>query len=149
PFAMANGTADVPSLVDQTVTVITESATLTSDGVVVGRPELGDSFRIEKDEGGKLWVKSRNAYLNRSDVILYQDAIDYFTLRLKKHPSSSDFEARGRCWHKRGADSLALSDLNESIHLDRTNSNAYINRGFVWLTKREFEKALVDFSDAI
>jgi lipoprotein NlpI len=57
----------------------------------------------------------------------------------------------GRCgwrWAKRDADH-ALADCNEAIKIDSSRTDAYINRGNVYLSKGDADHALSDFNEAI
>ena len=42
-----------------------------------------------------------------------------------------------------------MADYNEAIRLDPTLSKAYNSRGFVWVTKKEYDKAIAEFNEAI
>src|SRR3954452_19812830 len=91
------------SLIGQTVTVVTDIAVLTRDDDIVDHPDLGESFKVDAVKGNRLFIKSRNSSLQRSDVVLYGDAIDYFTRKIEKKPLSDYYDMRGRVWQKRGA----------------------------------------------
>jgi lipoprotein NlpI len=54
----------------------------------------------------------------------------------------------GWWWAKKDPD-RALSDCNEALRADSSNTAAYLNRGNAYLSKSDFEHALVDFNAAI
>ena len=54
----------------------------------------------------------------------------------------------GWWWSKKNPD-RALSDCNEAIRADSSNTAAYVNRGNVFLSKSDFEHAFADFNAAI
>jgi lipoprotein NlpI len=54
----------------------------------------------------------------------------------------------GWWWSKNDPD-RALSDCNEAIRADSSNTSAFVNRGNTFLSKSDFEHALADFNAAI
>jgi tetratricopeptide (TPR) repeat protein len=81
-------------------------------------------------------------------------AIADYNEALRLNPNYFDvYNSRGIAWLRMGEFDHALSDFNQSILLaPQTAENAilYNNRGNVWLEqKREFERAIVDYNNAI
>jgi tetratricopeptide (TPR) repeat protein len=136
-------------LVGSTVTVISDVATLTSNGNVIGEVELGESFKVDAVKGDLLFIKSRNAYLARRDAVPYLDAIDFFTNRIRSAPTSDLYDQRGRCWQKRGALKMAIADFEHAIRFDPQNYASYVNRGIAWEEDHDLDKAIADFDAAI
>jgi tetratricopeptide (TPR) repeat protein len=119
------------------------------NNTTVGKPELGDRYTVDKVNGDWLWIKSRGGYLKRSDVVLDEEAIDYFTRRINANASSANYSDRAVCWRKRGELEIALGDFNEAIRLDPTSASAYNSRGVVWFEKDDYDKAIADYNEAI
>jgi tetratricopeptide (TPR) repeat protein len=110
-------------------------------------------------ESGKLTNQERSkAYQARG--IFWREkgerdrAIADFNEALRLTPNDSDvYNNRGIIWIDMGEVDRAFSDFNESVlHAPQTVDSAifYENRGDVWREqKREFDRAIVDYSNAI
>jgi hypothetical protein len=147
--ACVGAAADNSWLVGRGVTVITWEARFMVSNTTVGKPELGDRYTVDKVNGDWLWIKSRGGYLKRSDVVLDEEAIDYFTRRINANASSANYLDRAVCWRKRGELEIAIGDFNEAIRLDPTNASAYNSRGYTWYKKGDYDKHIADYNEAI
>jgi hypothetical protein len=94
--------ADDLSLEGQKVTVISWDARFKMGDKVVGQPELGDTYTVEKVKGDWLSVQGHSGYLKGSDVVPYEKAIEYLSKKIKADPSTATFQDRGICRQKRG-----------------------------------------------
>jgi tetratricopeptide (TPR) repeat protein len=57
--------------------------------------------------------------------------------------------ARARCYINQAKSALAMSDLNEAIKLDGSDSEAYRLRGIIHKVAHEYDKSLSDYEKAI
>ncbi len=44
---------------------------------------------------------------------------------------------------------MALADYNKAINIDDNNADAYYNRGFSYFYKKDYQRAIADYSKAI
>jgi len=99
---------------------------------------------IEVVKSPFLYGNIAKCYAMKNDLIR---AIDNVSLALKKLKKSYFYSDRGTYYGRLDSLDLALDDFNNAIELDSTNMLAFMNRTyFVWLGKREFEKAIVDLN---
>jgi tetratricopeptide (TPR) repeat protein len=111
-------------------------------------------YRVERTNGSLLWVVPEQAgasgWVQVSDVIPFDQAIDYFTNEIRTNPkNAAAFIDRGNLRSQKGEFDNAISDYNEAIRLDPKNEVAYGNRGIAWKNKQEYDKAIADYSEAI
>ena len=89
-------------------------------------------------------------WIEASDVVLYEDAIDYFSAEIRRDPSNwSAYSTRGLLWTNRGEYDKAIADYNEIIHIAPDSPWGYLARGFTWIHKKQFDNAIQDFEEAI
>lgn len=132
------------------VTVIHWDAEFKADNVVVDRCGVGRNFTVAKVNGDWLWIKAWKGYLNVSDVVPYEQAIDHFTTLIHRDPnSSSAYYDRAIMWQARGEHDIAIGDFSEAIKLNPKSSVAYLERGDSWRAKGDLDRAIADCSEAI
>ena len=138
--------------VGDTVVVIAEKrAELQSGRSVVGTVFRGNHLRVDDVNGEWFWVNwmGTKGWVNRSDVIHIDRAIDFFTTAIRRHPTAGDYSSRGTVWWKKGELDIAIGDYNEAIRLDPKDDAAYNNRGTAWYGKGQYDKAISDWNEAI
>ncbi len=138
--------------VGDTVVVIAEKrAQLKSRSEVVGTVPRGNHLRVDQVNAEWFWVfgEGKKGWINRSDVIHIDRAIDFFTAAIRRNPIADDYEIRGSAWEAKGEYDKAISDHNEAIRLDPKFAAAYNSRGHAWKAKREIDKAISDHNEAI
>ena len=111
-------------------------------------------YRVERVEGPWVWLQAEKdavaGWVSTSEVILYDQAIDYFTNLIAESPNSaSAYCRRGWIWYERKEYDIAVADYNEAIRHDSNSECAWNNRGIAWLDKGNYDKAVADFSEAI
>jgi tetratricopeptide (TPR) repeat protein len=110
--------------------------------------------KVEKEDGSGefVWVHDtgQEGWVDKSDVVLAEDAVAYFTQAIRQNPKdSSAFYKRAVAWYLKKEYDIALSDSNEIIRLDPEDKAGYALRGSVWAGKKEYDKAIRDFDEAI
>lgn len=131
------------------VTVIKFDAVFHSGSNVMGKAVMCESVDVDQVNGDWLWIASRQGYLRRSDVVPYDQAIEYFTERVRNNPGVDSYYQRGICWYERDEPDLAIADYNEVLHLDPSDALTYYERGRAYEDKDDNQRALADFNQAI
>jgi tetratricopeptide (TPR) repeat protein len=110
------------------------------------------TFKVLKDERERLLIESnrQRGWIARSDAVLTDQAVIYFTERLAQHPEDSHaLMARGVVLMSKKEPDKALADLNKAIELDAKAILAYFNRANLAYEKKEYDKALADYNTVI
>ena len=103
---------------------------------------------VEDVDGEWLWLS--RAWVRKSDVFLTEQALDFYTEQVRKHPSSADDRRRlGSVWSTRGDLENAINEFDEAIRLDPKLAAAYVGRGISRLHKNDLDNAIDDFAEAI
>ena len=84
----------------------------------------------------------------------FELAIKYYTNAIQSGAlGTSDlsvaFSNRGSVWHRIGEPDQALHDYDMAIHLSSKRPLTYYGRGIIWLEKKEYDRAIADFTDCI
>ena len=80
----------------------------------------------------------------------YQEAIEYYTLFIKKYPNPANaYINRGVAKAKLGDYRGAIQDYNKSIEMEPYNADAYFNRGIVKFDLGDYREAIQDYNKAI
>jgi len=111
----------------------------------------GSSLVVEEVKGDRILVtrQETSGWLEKSNVVPFDKGIDYFTAALKADPAKAENRlARAVLRETVGDHDGTIADCDELI---RTGPNAtvYNLRGAAWQMKREPDKAISDFTDAI
>jgi tetratricopeptide (TPR) repeat protein len=109
-------------------------------------------YKVLNEQGDFLWIRHRavESWVPRSDVVLLDEAVSFFSERIRRDPNDSfAFALRGRAWREEGELERALKDLNTAIRLDPKNATWYANRALVHDELDESTRALDDYDDAI
>ncbi|QDT98040.1 tetratricopeptide repeat protein [Gimesia aquarii] len=108
---------------------------------------------VSKIDGDLLLVGA--GWIKKSHVIPLDDAISYYTDYLKTQNllSSWAYMNRGIVWSEQKESSKAISNaINDFAWATRLNpysSLAYHYEGLLWLSRREYDTAIMHFNDAI
>jgi tetratricopeptide (TPR) repeat protein len=80
---------------------------------------------------------------------LYDDAILNYTTAIKLDPEMKYYENRGLMFIETEDYQNAISDFNEALLYDTSNSTLYFNRGYTQALSGNYESAIKDYSRAI
>ena len=130
------------SLVGMRVVVINDKAPLEVGGKVSGTVSECSVFTVDQVEGEKLWIQSELGYLRRADVVPFDKAINYYNELLKTSKTAENYWHRAKIWRLQGNLDAALVDANEAIRLDPNESVWLLNRGILWESMKEYDKAI-------
>jgi hypothetical protein len=84
------------NLIGKKVTVIKWDAEFRSEeNKVIGTSELGKNYEVYTAKGNKLFVRERDGYILRADVVLYDTAVNHFTTIVKRKHSANAYYDRG------------------------------------------------------
>ncbi len=100
------------------------------------------------------WLKVRhlgmNAWFAREDAVLLEDAVAYFTEKLRAN--ADDVYAhimRAEARHAKGQRDGSIEDYSEAIRLRPKNAGLHGNRGLLYLETKDYDRAIGDFDEAI
>ncbi|MGD2188117.1 MAG: tetratricopeptide repeat protein [Desulfobacterales bacterium] len=106
-------------------------------------------------ENHKVYYMRGRAYLENRQ---YNEAINDFTKALEICPDTdkatkfSIIESRGNSYHSLNKNDAAIKDFSDAIALNPNHKNikyVYNNRGWVWQSKADYEKAIKDYYAAL
>ncbi len=111
-------------------------------------------YRVEEINGRWLWLKAEKegvaGWVDVGSVILFDQAIDYFTAQIRANPGSfENYQKRGIIWQDKGEYDIAIADYNEAIRLAPSDPIPWVSRGLAWNDKKEYDKAIADYTEAI
>ena len=116
------------------------------DGRPVYVADLTDiAYTVLDDEAGWVRVRQRSAegWLAKDNAVLVEDAISYFTDRIRANRTdASAYAHRGRAWHEQSDPDRALKDYDEALRLYSLHSGWLRGRGLLFDERREYDKAL-------
>ena len=119
-----------------------------------GKPRIYHVMRID-DDGCRLWVtdvwEGPSGWALASDVILIDQALEFFTTQIRDHPQDAFYHAmRSTLWQEKNELDRGLLDLGEAIRLEPASPAYRSYRASFWSDKRkEYDKAIADFTEAI
>jgi tetratricopeptide (TPR) repeat protein len=138
------------NLIGKKVTVIKWDAEFRSEeNKVIGTSELGKNYEVYTAKGNKLFVRERDGYILRADVVLYDTAVNHFTTIVKRKHSANAYYDRGVALEEREELDEALKDYNEAIRRNAKFSEVYNARANIWSQKGELDKALDDYGKSL
>jgi len=146
-FSLAATSQAERDLVGQYVVVKTWNVKLTENGRTLDtRVQLGDSYYVSKVEGDKIWVGQ--GWLQKEDVVPWDQALEYFTAEHRKDPSSANFHNRAIIHANRHELDDAIVDQTIAIKL-APGAPGYSARAAMWRDKGDFKQAISDSDEAI
>ena len=107
------------------------------------------------EENYKVYYMRGKAYLENRQ---YNAAINDFTKALEICPDTDKatkfliIESRGNSYHALNKNDAALKDFSDAIALKPFHKNikyAYYNRAWIWQSKKDYAKAIEDYSAAL
>jgi tetratricopeptide (TPR) repeat protein len=128
-----------------------ETTSAAGEGNVIGPLSL-PSYKVLKEENGRLKVtdKGREGWFDKAEAILLDDAVDYFTERIKKNAKDAQAHAsRAEAWRLKNDADKAIADYSTAVDLVPDEPAWWNYRGVVWLGKKDFERAFQDFDKAL
>jgi tetratricopeptide (TPR) repeat protein len=142
--------AENEELVGQKVMTIHWDTEVREGARLVRKLELGTVYEVTKVNGEWLWFNQGvGGWVKRSDVVPYDEAIEYFNRQVQQDPSADNYNNRAQAWRGKGELDIAISDCNEAIRLAPNDTYAYNNRGNALYEKGEYDRAIADFNQAI
>src|SRR5262249_47789105 len=74
---------------------------------------------------------------SKDDAALLDDAVDYFTQRIRANPKDDvAYAYRAWVWKLKGELGISMKDNDEAIRLAPTRASWWHNRGILWNTKK-------------
>ena len=132
------------------MTIVKPRVSVKLNSEVVDTLTLGKSVVVTSIDGNRVWIKrDGRGYVNRSDVVPWEEAIDHFTKRIQVDHSASNYAHRGIVRMKRGMLDDAINDLTIAIQKGPTEPAWHNARGTAWKKKGETDNAIADYSKAI
>jgi tetratricopeptide (TPR) repeat protein len=112
----------------------------------------GISYRVIGEKNGWLRVSHGGAegWFPKEDAVVLEEAVAYFTARLKANPADDQAVAYRAEAHLFKDDyEAALKDLNEAIRLKPGRAGWWANRAYVLSLTKDYDKALKDCDEAL
>jgi tetratricopeptide (TPR) repeat protein len=115
----------------------------------------GTIFFVHKVDGNRVWVSRLDkapraeGWFDRSDVISFSAALNFFNNEVRRNPSAQAYAIRGKIWHAKHEHDKALADWQEAIRRDPSDPLAYVERGAAWFDEKQYEKAIADCNEAL
>ncbi len=131
------------------VMVIHVDAELKSQSVVVGKAPLAEILVGREVNGNWLWIPAAKGWIQQSDVVAVDKAIDYFTQQIQQRPVSRSYFERGAALVALGDFEKAAADFSKAIELDPQNVPAINDRGTTYRRLGRLENAKADFDTVI
>ncbi|HMC65057.1 MAG TPA: tetratricopeptide repeat protein [Gemmataceae bacterium] len=110
------------------------------------------TFDVKKDKDGRLLIRSRRqqGWIAKSDAVLFDDAVSYFTEQLRKNAKDSHaLTARGIVLASKNQPDKAVADFIEAIRLNPKATVAYYHRANIAYGSKQYDKALDDYNAVI
>lgn len=136
-------------LTGKRITVIKGGAEFKLAETTKGTARLGENFDVERIQGEWLFVKKKGGYINRSDVVPYDDAPGFFTKKIEEDATAQNYNKRGVMWFWREELEKAAADYGKAMELDKSDWIIVDNRCEIWLILGELDKAVTDCTTAI
>lgn len=109
---------------------------------------------VQRVEGEHLWIQGNGydapvGWVGKSDAILLDDAIPYFTAKIEQNPKDWDaFLRRAEAEHALNQRDAAIRDYTQAIELDRGEPFLFLRRGRTFRTLKDCARAAGDFEEA-
>jgi tetratricopeptide (TPR) repeat protein len=109
-------------------------------------------YTVQREQDGWVHLRQRGVegWLYKEQAVLLEDAIAYFSLRIRANNQDAfAFAYRGRAWKEEGELEKALQDLNDAIRLNPFSPVGFSNRGMVYDELQEYDNAIRDYDEAL
>jgi tetratricopeptide (TPR) repeat protein len=138
-----------PKPAGQRVMVVRVDSELMSGSDVVGKAALADILVGREVNGPWLWIPDAKGWIEQTDVVSIDKAIEHFTNQIEKTPTSRSYFERGAAHVSLGTFDDAVSDFTKAIERDANNLPAINDRGTTYRRLGKFEQARTDFDTVI
>jgi tetratricopeptide (TPR) repeat protein len=110
---------------------------------------------VQRLEGDRIWIKANGAgdvpvgWVNKTNAILLDDAIPYFTSLIKREPKEWDaYLRRAESEHALNRREAAIADYTRAIELHPDEPFLFLRRGRCFRTMQACTQAAADFEKA-
>ena len=112
----------------------------------------GIDYKVLGDNKAQVQIKTRQGLLGwveKSDVVLLEDAVLFYTNRIQQNGNDHDAYNRRACaWKMKGEYDIAIKDFDEALRIN-PDPALYNNRASAYQAKKDYDKAIEDYSEAI
>ena len=140
---------DTDSWVGKQVMVIHWNADFKVGSKVVGRTHLGDLWMVSRVNGDWLWIKQVHGWIDRSDVVVRDRAIEHFTAAIRRNPTAEAYHQRALARVAVGQYRRAVADFESAIRSNPRKVAVYNDRGNVFQKLGLTDRAIADFNNVI
>lgn len=140
---------DSESWAGKRVMVVRWTAELKSRADMVARARLGNVFLVDQVQDKWLWIKGKQGWIKKSDVVAYDRAIEHFTAAINRSPTSQAYQQRGIAWAVMKQLDRAVADFDAAIARDPGNVSALNERGNAHRKTGQLDQAIADFNEVI
>ena len=137
------------SWVGKQVMVTSQEAELKAGEKTIGSVQLANVLTVNRVQGSWLWIKSNGGWINRDDVVLLDQAVDYFTQGVQRNRTSDAYHQRAVMWVSMKKYDQAVADFDDAIQRDTQNVALYNARGNALRITGKLDRALSDFNEVI
>jgi tetratricopeptide (TPR) repeat protein len=110
---------------------------------------FGVTVLAEKDGLLKVRVNKIEGWFSKSDALLVEDAIPYFTDQITKNPNDAEaYTLRAAAWAMKREYDTAIKDVTEGLRISPT-AKSYSTRADFYQSKNDRNKAISDYTEAI
>jgi len=109
---------------------------------------------VQRVEGDRIWIKANGAgdepvgWVRKSDAILLENAIPYFTSRIQRDSKDWDaFLRRAEAEHALNQREAAIADYSRAIDLHPEESFLFLRRGRMFRIVKDCPRAAADFEE--
>jgi Tfp pilus assembly protein PilF len=109
-------------------------------------------YEVEDEEGDFIKVREMGTpgWFPKTQAVLFDDAIDYFTKAIEQNPQSvQNYQKRAEVYLIKQEYDLALADYTEALRQLPGERALLNNRGRVHLAKKDYDSAINDFDASI
>jgi hypothetical protein len=110
---------------------------------------------VQRVEGDRIWIKANGAgdepvgWVNKSNAILLDNAVPYFTSRIEYSPKDWDaYLRRAESEHSLNQRDAAIADYTRAIELHPDESFLFLRRGREFRIAKGCPQAAADFEEA-
>jgi len=110
------------------------------------------SYEVIAEKGTRIKVRHKGVegWLDKKEVVLASEAVDYFTDRIRENGSDAAlYHRRAEAWRLKGDLDNSIKDLTSTIRLEPNSPIAFFNRARAWADQKKFDKAVRDFEEVI